>query len=316
MTGARTRFIIIVVAMTTMMAIAAPVPSQSTTPAPAGDILFGARAKPRADDPVITGNKGKDAVLHLESEIGRTLAIDHYYSHFSSNWPNSRMAWDRAGGRLPLMNWAPEDPTYTWAQIAAGQADAIIDARASAAATYGRRILLAFHHEPENDTTTYGTPADYVAAWKHVVDRFRAAGATNVKFVLVLEAWTFQLDRADHWYPGRSYVDYVGADGYNWYGARAGAAWRELGDIFTPFYDWTVAKGVPGMITETGCLEDPNNPDRKAQWFDNADLWLRSHPNIAAFLYFHSDRMWRWWVDTSAASLAAYQAMAHDPIFG
>ena len=294
---------------------AAVTPSPSPSPflsTPA--VLFGARAKPRASDPVVTGNHEEDAVLHLESEIGRKLAIDHQYAHFGDLWPDARMVWDRDNGRLPLLNWAPESPTYTWPQIAAGQADSIIDARARAAAAYGGPILLAFHHEPENDTRTYGTPADYVAAWKHVVDRFRAAGATNVQFVLILEAMTFQHGTADQWYPGRSYVDYVGADGYNWFGTKSGAKWREVGDIFKAFYAWTVTTGVPGMITETGCLEDPNNSQRKAQWFANADAWLHTHPNIKAFVYFHSDQRWPWWVDTSPQSLQSFTAMGQDSL--
>jgi hypothetical protein len=282
---------------------------------PAPPILFGARAKPRPTDKVVTGNPDEDALLHLESEIGRKLAIDLFYLDFGDAWPNARFEWDRRGGRVPLMDWDVTDSSYTWAQIAAGKADRIINAGAREAAAYKGPMLLSFDHEPNGGSAVYGTPSQFVAAWKHIVRRFRAVGATNVKFVLILSAIVFDQGTQNLWYPGRSYVDYVGADGYNWYGAHSNARWRSLGDIFSNFYYWTLNEHVPAMITETGCLEDPRNPGRKAAWFRQADTWLHSHPNIKAFVYFDTNQKWPWWVDTSAQSLRSFKAMAHDPLF-
>jgi uncharacterized protein YkwD len=282
---------------------------------PGPPILFGARVKPRSSDPVVTGNPEEDAVLHLESEIGRKLAIDHFYLHLGDLWPDARFSWDRRGGRVPFVDWDLEDPMYTWGQIAAGKADRIIDARAKEAAAYEGPILLAFDHEPEDHAAAYGTHTQFVAAWRHVVDIFRRAGATNVKFVLILGAAVFQEGAAALWYPGRSYVDYVGADGYNWYGAHHPARWRTVADIFTSFYYWAVDEHLPAMITEAGCLEDPNDPGRKAAWFREATSWLRTHPDIKAFVYFDTDQRWPWWVDTSPQSLEAYRAMGQNSLF-
>jgi hypothetical protein len=68
------------------------------------------------------------------------------------------------------------------------------------------------------------------------------------------------------------------------------------------------------MITETGCLEDHNDPARKAEWFKDADAWLHAHPDIRAFVYFNTTVRWPWWVDTSPQSLQAFRALAHDPL--
>jgi hypothetical protein len=276
---------------------------------------FGAWAKPRPVDPVVTGDRGRDAVLHLEAEIGRRVTMDHVYYHFDDVWPGSRQAWDRENGRLPLINWSPEDPIITWNQIASGRADPIIDARAAKAKRFGSRILLAFHHEPEDDTARYGTPAAYRSAWRHIVSRFRREGATNVRFVLILTADTYAHARAGRWYPGSRVIDYVGADGYNWFGTRENATWRGLGRIFGSFSRWSLEKRKRAIIAETGCLEDPNDPQRKARWFAGARAWLARRPNIRAFVYFNSDRRWPWWVDSSPASLAAFAELANSPIF-
>jgi beta-mannanase len=152
-----------------------------------------------------------------------------------------------------------------------------------------------------------------VAAWRHVVDRFRAAGATNVLWVWILGSEVFREGTADGWYPGRSYVDYAGADGYNYDFAIPGAQWRTVDALFSSFYAWSVQHHLPAMITETGCLEDPADPGRKAAWFNNADAWLHTHPDIRAFVYFNTTVRWPWWVDTSAESLAAFRALANDP---
>jgi hypothetical protein len=69
------------------------------------------------------------------------------------------------------------------------------------------------------------------------------------------------------------------------------------------------------MITETGCLEDPGDPGRKAGWFNDADAWLHTHPDIKAFVYFNTTVRWPWFVDTSSQSLQAFSALANDPLF-
>lgn len=281
---------------------------------PGTGMLLGARAEPRATDPVVTGDPDKDALLHLESEIGRKVAIDHIYVHFGAPLPYSRFAWDRANGRVPLVDWDLSQPADDWSQIAAGKADSIIDETARAAKAYGHPILLSFDHEPLYGTYVPGKPAQFVAAWRHVVDRFRATGASNVFWVLILTASTYDAGVADLYYPGRSYVNFLGADGYNWRWAHHHARWRSFADIFTSFYFYAREKRLPAMITEAGTLEDPTDPGRKAAWLSGTDAWLHTHPDIKAFIYFNTTVKWPWWIDTSPQSLAAFRALANDPL--
>ena len=281
---------------------------------PATGMLLGARAEPRATDPVVTGDSDENALLHFESEIGRKVAIDHIYVHFGTPLPYARFAWDRANGRVPLVDWDLSQPADDWSQIAAGEADGITDATARALAHYDHPILLSFDHEPLYGAYVPGKPAQFAAAWRHVVDKFRALGADNVFWVLILTASTYDAGVADLYYPGRSYVDFLGADGYNWKWAHK-ARWRSFADIFTSFYYYASQKHLPAMITETGTLEDPNDPGRKAAWYRGAEAWLHTHPNIMAFIYFNTTVRWPWWIDTSPQSLAAFRALANDPLF-
>jgi Glycosyl hydrolase family 26 len=271
---------------------------------------FGSFVKPRSSDPIVTGDPGKDAVLNLESEVGRKLSIDHVYYSFDQAWPGRRQKWDRRHERIPLINWSP-DPEFTWVDVAEGKADALIDARAKAAVAFGSKILLSFSHEPENDVAM-GTPADYVAAWRHVVSRFRKDGATHVRFVLILMSSTYNQGKAGRWYPGSRYINVVGADGYNWHGAEAGQRWRAVKDIFRLGNRWAKARGRRFMITETGCLEDPADPHRKENWFLAAARWLAKKGNSAGFVYFNSDAVHAWRADSSAAALHGYRFLGES----
>ena len=143
---------------------------------------LGARIEPRA------GETQPDAVERVESRIGRTFAIDHFYYQWTSSFPNSATSATVADGRIPFINWKAGG---SWASIADGSQDATIVSHADAIESFGYPIYLSFHHEPENDLDTYGTPANYAAAWRHIVDVFRARGVTNVAWVWTMMGWSF-----------------------------------------------------------------------------------------------------------------------------
>ncbi len=84
---------------------------------------FGSRIEPRGTE------SQNDAVLRVESEIGRRFAIDHYYYQWTSTFPNAAQTWTVSQGRIPFINWKAGGP---WAAIANGSQDATIIAHADA----------------------------------------------------------------------------------------------------------------------------------------------------------------------------------------
>ena len=174
-----------------------------------------------------------------------------------------------------------------WSSIADGSQDAWIIRRADAFKAFGSPIYLAFHHEPENDLSRFGSPQDYAAAFRHIVDVFRAEGVTNVAFVWNMMGWSFDSRSGvdvNAFYPGDDYVDFVAGDGYNHYPLSGN--WVSFQQIFQPIYDFAVAHAKPLMVAEYGVMEDPSNPDRKGQWFRDALLTLQSWPQLKAMVYF------------------------------
>ena len=95
----------------------------------------------------------------------------------------------------PFLNWKAQrtdGQAIAWRTIASGTQVAAIAARADAIAAFGEPVYLTFHHEPEDDLATWGTPAEYAAAFRRVVEIFRARGVDNVAFVRTMMAWTFE----------------------------------------------------------------------------------------------------------------------------
>ena len=98
-------------------------------------------------------------------------------------------------------------------------------------------------------------------------------------------------------------------------GARpTGDQWRSFASIYTPFYEWGMARGKPLMVGEFGAQE--RNPGEKAQWLADAREALKTKfPGIKAVVYFDADKDYDWRVTSSPETLAAFRDMANDPWF-
>ena len=106
--------------------------------------------------------------------------------------------------------------------IASGAQDAAITTWAQQAAAYGHPFFLRLNWEMNGGWFSWGTtssnqntPADYVAAWRHIHDLFVAAGATNTTWVWCPNLQSSKSVPYAQLYPGDSYVDWTCLDGYN-----------------------------------------------------------------------------------------------------
>ena len=106
------------------------------------------------------------------------------------------------------------------AAIASGRYDAYLRSYASAVKAFGSRVILSFGHEMNGSWYPWGyqhaAPAAFVAAWRHVVTVFRAVGARNVIWLWTINVVRCRchIDSPAAWWPGSSYVNWVGIDGY------------------------------------------------------------------------------------------------------
>ena len=285
---------------------------------PSDGIYLGAFSGPRA------GETRQQAFTRVEHELGRDLAIDHEYYKWDSAFPTSQETWAVGHGSIPFINWKAErsdGSVVRWSRIASGAEDAVIDARADALKAFGAPVYLTFHHEPENDLAGWGTPGDYAAAFRHVVDVFRNRGVTNVGWVWNMMTWTFDPRSGrdpSAFYPGDAYVDFIGADGYNWYPSKP--SWESFLTVFSLTNAWAVAHGKPWMVVETGVQEDPNVAGRKGDWFRDVAATAKAWPALKAFIYFdvakqEDGTVHHWESDSSSSSVQGFAALGANSYF-
>jgi hypothetical protein len=264
----------------------------------------------------------RQAMVDFEALVGRPMAVDREFYEWDEAWPTSDDEWSRASGRMLFFSWDPiqraDGLCVGWDKIANGEYDATLDAQAAKIIAFGAPVIFSFSHEPTNAPpggNSCGTPDDFIAAWRHVRERFDAAGVANATHAVTLTALTFQRGRADLYYPGDDVVDLLAADGYNWYQC-GGWPWRPFEELFTPFHDYGVLHDKPMFVAEYGTGEDDQLPGRKAQWFTDAADTLRQWPDVKGASYFNAgkhgcDR----YVDSSQSSLDAFTAMGGEPYF-
>lgn len=237
---------------------------------PGTHVHFGAYPKPRGTQTRV------EAVADLERRLDRRYDLHHAFYRWGEVFPGTGELDDRQRGRISFLSWRAETPAgdpVRWADIAGGAHDGYLRQRAQAVRDFDRFIDLGFNHEPEGSRSDpSGTAPEFIAAFRHIRRTFEALEVANVRWVWHLSARTFDDERADSWYPGDRFVDVVAASGYSWYPGRPDEPYRGLGRIFGRSYLWAVAHDKPFMIGETGALEDPADPERKARWLDRKSV--------------------------------------------
>jgi beta-mannanase len=250
-----------------------------------------------------------------EAQQGRKFDIVHFYHQWTHNFPTAAERDLANGGRILLLNWKPPPTSGSWAEVASGQHDAQITTTANRLKSFGRKMFLVFHHEPEDNVGPYGTASDYARAYRHIHDVFRRVGADNVIWVWNVMGYLGWEHLLGDLYPGDQHVDWIAFDPYNWYGCRSGAKPRSFAEITRSFYDWTAAHtpGKPLMLAEYGLQEQPAGSPSKAEWFRDQLTQLKTtRTRIKALVYFNNLHNCDWRITSSSASVAAYRDVGQD----
>jgi beta-mannanase len=262
-------------------------------------------------------------IADLEEQIGRPFVLDHVYHNWNGEFPGEYDRWTIDRGRTLFLSWTTRqtgEPTAKWAAVAAGTYDELIDQRAAAVRDLGVPVLMSFDHEPGaqvgSGAADSGSPSEYRDAWRHVVERFRAAGADNVSWVWTLTAYTFRESDPSPLYPGDKVIDWVGVDGYTnidcpW----LDVPWRSWEEIFGKANDFAAAHGKPLVIAEFSAREDPADPRRKADWLRQAVAATASLSQLKALVSFNSTQDCSSVIATSPEAVGAYRDIASSPAF-
>lgn len=194
--------------------IASPSPSPSAVPQPRTSVLNPGTPYLGVFEPGATTSYA--SITRFARNTGLPVRLSLYYSAWNDPFQARFATWASGSGAMPFVQLLPNNVAL--ASIATGGYDSYLRSYAEAVRAYGRPVVIGFAPEMNGDWYAWGaghtSPAGYVAAWQHFVDVFRQAGASNAIFL-----WTVNdIDTAQaplkQWWPGASYVSWVGIDGY------------------------------------------------------------------------------------------------------
>jgi hypothetical protein len=268
---------------------------------PATGALLGAYVRPaqyNAADEI-------QAVQGFQRQIGHPLALVHTYHPWASPFPSPADTYFAGTAHALLLTWGGTPSTT---QIIAGRYDAMIRARADALKALHHPVLLEWRHEMDRPDlqAAMHSPADYVAAWKHIRGVFSSAGATNVSWVWCPTAWGFTTGRAAAYYPGDNEVDWICADAYSPTPAVP------LGHVLQRFLTWAAAHPKPIIIGEFGVA---GHRAGWASWLTQVGAMVRQHPQIKALAYFDSAASGGQLLAGDRSATAAFGQLFDQPYF-
>jgi hypothetical protein len=188
-------------------------------------------------------------------------------------------------GMTPMVSW---NLPLADGAVTAGKRDAYLRAQADAVKTFGQPVFIRLDWEmnatwyPEWNVPAV-SPAQFIAAWRHVYDVFQAQGATNAAFVWCVNVWRGPNNTDNSaWYPGDAYVDWVGVDGYPQ--SAASDYLLSAPDGLNAMAGFAATHDKPLMLAEWA--PQLPQPDTAAP----VDLildWAKAHPKtVKALVYF------------------------------
>lgn len=299
-----------------------------------------------------------EAIEQFQELVGKPLAIVAFGSFWArGGFPVEKVKMVRAYGAVPLLYWSPWDAPFdqnrgpdrfSLNEILAGKWDAYIDAWATEAAKVPGQFFVSFACEmngtwfpwsgwfygkgppvtgdPKNPSTWPG-PETFKKAWRYVVDRARAKGATNILWVFQPNNYSYPnypWNLAAAYYPGAEYVDWLALSVYG----------KQYNDEdwapFPPLLEWPYRElckldpSKPLMLAEWGVAESRKKGDDKGAWISEAFREMSDtakYPRLKAAVFWHE----RWQnedgsysnlrVNSSRGSLKAYRESVSSPFW-
>ena len=260
----------------------------------------------------------------LGRKLRTDVAVASYYWGYGDVFPaGPELAHSRGGTRDVLLSWDMGETRFV--EWSGGQHDAYLDQIAEAALAYPYDVYVRPWPEMNGDWQSFqptrdgakahgGTPQEFVAAWRHVVDHLRAAGVDNVKWVFNPTVDTYaETTRVDDIWPGAGYVDVLGLDGFNWGQDSLWGEWRDFTSVFRTQYQrlTRLHPSAPVWICEVGSKEprrhDGAPRDRrqsKARWIKDM-MTARAFPRIDTVVWFNEAKERDWRIESSRSSLRA-----------
>jgi mannan endo-1,4-beta-mannosidase len=188
-------------------------------------------------------------VTRFSGVAGRRPNITVYYSPWGTSFRARFVTAAAQAGAAVLVHMEPWHASMT--AIADGRWDTYLHRFAAQVRHYGGPVILSFAPEADGSWYPWGwhqaEPAEYRAAWRHVVTLFRQSGASNVTWLWDISGGRPRAGRVRYFWPGPQYVDWIGIDGY--YVTPADTFKSVIGDTISAVRRFTKK---PILLSEVG----------------------------------------------------------------
>jgi mannan endo-1,4-beta-mannosidase len=242
-------------------------------------------------------------VTAFSAATGSEPDLVMYYSGWFVPFKTAFATAAAAHGEVPLVQMDPD--TVTVAGIAARKYDAYLSAYAESVRAYGHPVIISFGHEMNGDWSSWGykhtSPATFRAAWRHIVDVFGDLGAKNVTWLwtvnIINDSRAGKVTSPAAWWPGSSYVNWVGIDGY----------YLKSTYQFAPLFGPTIhlVRSItrdPILIAETGALQTVGQPAKITDLFNGVKEY-----GLLGLVWFDATDARESFVINGQAALAAFR---------
>jgi mannan endo-1,4-beta-mannosidase len=246
-------------------------------------------------------------VQQFAQDIGMQPNLVSYYSNWPDPFQTSFAESASQRGAETVVQLVPRTNAgidVSLAGIADGKDDVYLRSFATAVREFKVPIVLSFGHEMNGSWYPWGyqhtSPETFVAAWRHIVKLFRAEGASNATWL-----WTVNVMANDipspipspkAWWPGGSYVNWVGIDGY----------YYKSSSVFASLFGPTIT-AVRGFTNDPILIAETGAPPAAGQTAKINDLFagLRAY-GLLGFMWFDENTEGRAWRIASPQAFAAF----------
>jgi mannan endo-1,4-beta-mannosidase len=206
---------------------------------------------------------------------GRVPNLALYYSGWWEPFRTSFAQEAYAAGATTVVQINPSNLPHNKVSIVgivAGEYDSYLESFADQVASFGHQVVVSFGHEPDGVwypwSERYVSPSVWVAAWQHIVEVFRRQGADNVTWLWTMNILGNQTHPLSAWWPGASYVNWVGIDGYYQHPDASYA--QVFGPTIVAVREFTKA---PILIAETAVAAIGTEPSKIADMFAGTRIY-------------------------------------------
>jgi hypothetical protein len=309
----------------------------SKKPAPPAPLYWGAQIGSQ-----FTGEAAPwdmQALFDFERLAKHQVSLSSFNSPFAEckgshcsfiNFPLTPLNNVRAHGAIPFFSWSSsatpdtgDQSPYRLAKVNNGSFDPFIRQFAEAARKWGHPFFLRFDWEmngfwfPWSEGVNGNKPGEFVAAWRHVHDIFKSAGATNVTWVWCPNVdFTRKLIPLHREYPGDAYVDWTCLDGFNWGKRHDSAGWQNFNQVYHETYKriLRIAPDKPMIIAEVASNEIGGS---KPAWIRQLlHIVPNKYRKVRGLVWFDvKDRNTHWPIESSRKAAKAFAAGIQRDVF-